>query len=27
MPVDFKQGWRWVAGLVLGPLAVVLLVM
>lgn len=25
--VDFAQGWRWVAGLVLGPLAVVLLVM
>lgn len=25
MPVDFKQGWRWVAGLLLGPVVFVLL--
>ena len=25
MTVDFKQGWRWVAGLLLGPVVFVLL--
>ena len=25
MTVDFKQGWRWVAGLMLGPVVFVLL--
>lgn len=27
MTVDFKQGWRWVAGLVLGPVVLLLLAM